>query len=430
MNKITNDLLKETVYVKKLENGLNVYLCKKPGFKNNIGLFGTKYGSVDNEFIDILTNDTISVPDGVAHFLEHKLFEQEDSNALDLFSKIGVSANAYTSFDQTVYYFETVNKLNEGLELLIKLVSTPYFTDENVEKEKGIIAQEIKMYEDSADYVAYFNTLSAMYKKNPVRIDIAGTVESISNIDKETLYKCYNNFYNLNNMFLIVVGDMNIDEVIEKIETSIKKQNITISPNKEVVKLRKEEPETINTKKVEHEMEVYMPQVCVGYKAPVMNSKDALKTRIIGNIINEMYFSKLSSFFNNMYTQGILNEPLYFDYENGPSYSHFMISGATQKLEELEKELFEYIEEIKNDESNKYENDFEIAVKKKIGNTVLESDIVSESYRRIINSIINKYDIYEELDMLNKLKYIEVKEILKLLTSDKRVISIVKNKVK
>ena len=151
MRKITVNVsneLGEKTYTTTLDNGLKVYICKKEGFSKKIGLFGTKYGSLINDFVDITTGKRIKVPDGIAHFLEHKLFEKEGANALDLFSKMGVSSNAYTSFDQTVFYFETIDKFKESIEMLVKLIKEPYFTDENVEKEQGIIGQEIGMYDD------------------------------------------------------------------------------------------------------------------------------------------------------------------------------------------------------------------------------------------------------------------------------------------
>ena len=221
MNKIgleVSEELGESTFSTVLDNGLQVFICKKKGFNKKIGLFGTKYGSVVNDFIDITTGERMKVPDGIAHFLEHKLFEKEGANALDLFSKMGVSSNAYTSFDQTVYYFETSEKFEESIEMLVKLIKEPYFTDENVQKEQGIIGQEISMYDDDPSFKVYFNALRAMYQVNPVRIDIAGTIESISHITKDLLYTCYNTFYSPQNMFFIVVGDVDVDETFKIIE--------------------------------------------------------------------------------------------------------------------------------------------------------------------------------------------------------------------
>ena len=233
--------LDETTYSTTLSNGLNVYICKKPNFSKKIGMFGTKYGSVINDFIDITNGKRTKVPDGIAHFLEHKLFEKEGANALDLFSKMGVSSNAYTSFDQTVYFFETSEKFEESIAMLVKLIKEPYFTDENVKKEQGIIGQEISMYDDNPEFMVYFNALRAMYVKNPVRIDIAGTIDSISHITKEMLYTCYNTFYSPQNMFFLVVGDVDVDETINLIEDNIKKYETKV-PNTKIETFKEEEP--------------------------------------------------------------------------------------------------------------------------------------------------------------------------------------------
>ena len=315
MNKIDVDIskdLNETTYSTTLDNGLQVYICKKEGYNKKIGMFGTKYGSVINEFIDITNNKRVRVPDGVAHFLEHKLFEQEGANALDLFSKIGVSSNAYTSFDHTVYYFETIEKYEEALELLIKLVRTPYFTDENVEKEQGIIGQEISMYDDEPSYKVYFNTLQAMYNSNPVKIDIAGTIESISNITKDTLYTCYNTFYSLQNMFFIVIGDVDVEKTIKIIENNVNKYEKANKSKSDIVVFNSKEDKKVNKKLIEQSMDVYMQEVSIGYKLEIVEHQELIKRQIVADIISDMYFSKLSKFYENQYALGLLNDDISF----------------------------------------------------------------------------------------------------------------------
>lgn len=221
MEKIVNDILKEELYYEKLDNGLDVYFMPKKGFMKKFAVLATNYGSNELEFIPINENEKFRVNEGIAHFLEHKMFEQPDGgNAFDKFSKLGASANAYTNFTMTAYLFSCTDNFYESLEHLIDYVQTPYFTDENVEKEKGIIEQEIKMYNDDPDWNVYFNCLRAMYKDYPVNVDIAGTVESIYKITKDELYKCYNTFYNPGNMALFVVGDVEVDKVMESIKKS------------------------------------------------------------------------------------------------------------------------------------------------------------------------------------------------------------------
>ena len=325
MNKVEvsfSGKLDENTYKTVLSNGLEVYICKKSGFKKKIGMFGTKYGSVINDFVDIQTRNRLKVPDGIAHFLEHKLFEQEGANALDLFSKIGVSSNAYTTFDHTVYYFETIDKFNEGLELLIKLVKTPYFTDENVEKEKGIIAQEIKMYDDHPFWQVYMNAMKCLYKNNPVKLDIAGTVESISEIDKETLYYCYNTFYTPANMLMVVSGDFVPEELIEQIQSRlIKKDNV------DVERIYPQEPEEINEKEKIVEMAVNNPLFVIGFKDKVeKNKEEMVRKHIAIEILLYMLIGKSSSLYQDLYKNNLILAQPDLDYEFSKEYAHITIS--------------------------------------------------------------------------------------------------------
>ena len=180
--------------------------------------FATNYGSMDNRFIVPGEEEITEVPDGVAHFLEHKLFEQENGhNSLDVLSSLGVNANAYTTNNHTAYLYECTNNFYEALDEFMNYVQSPYFTDENVEKEKGIINQEIGMYDDQPDWKVYLNALDSLYVNNKVKLDPAGTVESVSKINKEILYKCYNNFYKLSNMAIVVVGDFEKEEIFNEI---------------------------------------------------------------------------------------------------------------------------------------------------------------------------------------------------------------------
>lgn len=421
------DMLDENTYVTKLNNGLKVYICKKKGFKKKIGMFGTKYGSITNDFVDINTNERIKVPDGIAHFLEHKLFEKEGQNALDMFSKIGVSSNAYTSFDQTVYYFETTNKFKESIELLVKLIKEPYFTDENVAKEQGIIGQEIMMYDDDPTSVVYMNTLAAMYQKNNVRIDIAGTIESISHITKDLLYICYNTFYNPANMFFIVVGDVDIEDTIKLIDDNIKKYESDNKPRiDEIKKFYEEEPLSIAKKEITKNMDIFMPLMCVGYKLNVVKKEEIVKRALIADIISDMYFSKITDFYKMEYDKSVLSDSISFMYEGTDTFSHVILTAESTKMEELQKDLFEYIEQIKNEDVD--EELFETIKNNKIGTMVSISDNLSVSYRRIIDSILCDIDIYCDVDLLKDITKEDVKEFLQLLSEDSKVVSVINPK--
>ncbi len=420
---INNEMLSENVYKTTLENGLEVYICVKKGFAKKIGMFGTRYGSIDNDFIDITTGNRVTVPDGVAHFLEHKLFEQEGSNALDLFTKEGISSNAYTSFDHTVYFFETIDKFQKGLEMLIKLVRTPYFTDENVKKEQGIIGQEISMYDDDPNFNVYFNTLRAMYVKHPIRIDIAGTIESISNIDKEVLYTCYNTFYNPNNMFIVIVGDVDVNITINIIEENIKIYEKNVQSEK-VTKFGVEEPSNILQKKIEKDMGIYMPQISIGYKMSSSQNNEIIKRVVVSDIISEMYFSKSSKFYETEYNKGIISEDIDFIYEGNKDFSHVIISTITTKTEELQKDIFDYIEKLKKEDIDT--DLFNNTKRRKIGENIVVSENLNNSYRRIIDSILNESKLYFDVEILNNITVKDIKDFLNTLDYTKAVISIVK----
>ncbi|WP_312640611.1 EF-P 5-aminopentanol modification-associated protein YfmH, partial [Hydrogenoanaerobacterium sp.] len=224
MNKtvISSERLGENYVKIKHSSGLTMLLCPKPQFSSAYALFGAEIGSIDTTFKTSKDNDFVTVPAGIAHYLEHKLFESEDGDAFERYAKTGASANAYTSFDKTAYLFSCADNFKESIEILLDFVTHPYFTEETVRKEQGIIGQEIKMYDDNPDWRVLFNLLGALYVNNPVRVDIAGTVESIAEIDADLLYRCYNTFYNLNNMVLVVAGNFEIDTVLEAADRILK----------------------------------------------------------------------------------------------------------------------------------------------------------------------------------------------------------------
>lgn len=205
MEKIENNKVKESLYKETLENGLTVMVIPRKGVRQKYIIFGTNFGSIDNTFVLPGETEEKTVPDGIAHFLEHKMFEQRSGvNSLDTLTAIGVNANAYTTNDHTAYLYEATDNFYEALDEFMDYVQNPYYTDENVEKEKGIIAQEINMYEDYPEWQTYLNAIKCMYKDFPVRLDIAGSVESITGITKEQLYLCYDNFYTPSNMAIAV----------------------------------------------------------------------------------------------------------------------------------------------------------------------------------------------------------------------------------
>lgn len=420
---IENNDLGEIVSKKVLSNGIEVYICQKKGFTKKIGMFGTKYGSIHNDFIDITTGKRTNVPDGIAHFLEHKLFEQEGSNALDLFSKEGISSNAYTSFDHTVYYFETIDKFEKALGMLIKLVKTPYFTEENVQKEQGIIGQEISMYDDDPNFNVYFNILRAMYVNHPVRIDIAGTIDSISQIDKDVLYTCYNTFYNPNNMFIVIVGDVEVENTMNIIEENLKlyKKNVI---SEKVMKFGVDEPNNIAKKRIEKDMGLYMPQISIGYKLAPVEKEEIIKREELADMVSKMFFSRSSSFFQEEYNKGNISDNIEFMYEGSKEFSHVIISTLSSKPDEIEKNIFEYINKLKDEEIDL--KLFENIKRSKIGKNIVASENLNSSYRRIIDTILHEGKLFYDIEVLNTVTAKDIKDFLNTLDYTKAVVSIVK----
>ncbi|HCE12568.1 MAG TPA: peptidase M16, partial [Enterococcus sp.] len=221
MNKKVYQQINETLYEEVLDNGLTVYLLPKIDFHKTYGLFSTNYGSIDNHF-GYHPDDLKQVPDGIAHFLEHKLFEKEDGDVFQKFGQQGASANAFTSFTKTSYLFSATDQIQKNLMTLLDFVQAPYFTEETVEKEKGIIGQEIQMYDDDPNWQQFFGIIKNLYPKHPLHIDIAGTVTSIADITAEDLYLCYNTFYHPSNMVLFIVGNIDPEETMTWIKENQK----------------------------------------------------------------------------------------------------------------------------------------------------------------------------------------------------------------
>ena len=327
--KIENSYLKETMYIGEHESGLGVFVIPKKGCVKKYATFATKFGSVNNSFVPLGEEDAITIPDGVAHFLEHKMFEQPDgSDAFGEFSKYGANANAFTSFNLTCYLFSCTEHFNESFCHLLSYVQTPYFTEENVAKEQGIIGQEIRMYDDDGQWLVMFNMLKALYKENPVRIDIAGTVESIAKIDAETLYKCYNTYYNPSNMVVCVVGDVDPEEVFDLVDKNIKKDR----PSGRVKSIFPDEPREICRKYIEAKASVSIPLFNIGFKDNYLKSGDeVLKREIAVEIISRILFGRSSELYTNLYEEGLINEEFATDNSTEQEFACAVICGESEK---------------------------------------------------------------------------------------------------
>ncbi|MBR3003236.1 MAG: insulinase family protein [Clostridia bacterium] len=422
MQVIENLKVKEKLYTEKLLNGLTVMIIPKPGILKKYIIWGTNYGSNDSTFVVPGEEKETVVPEGVAHFLEHKMFEQESGiNSLDTLTSLGVEANAYTTNDHTAYLFECTDNFYEALDEFMDYVQHPYFTDENVEKEKGIIGQEIMMYDDYPEWQVYLNTMKAMYHNNPIKIDITGTIETISHIDKEILYKCYNTFYNPGNMAIVICGDFEPEKIIEE----IKKRLLPNTANGEIKRIYPEEPETIVQERIEQQMEVSQSLYSIGIKDKIVSKDSIVKRHIAIEIILNIVCGKSSELYKNLYNEGIIFGTPSADYEFSEKYAHVLISGQSTNPEEVYKRFKNEVQKIKNNGIN--QDDFERIKKKIYGIYTKEYNDVADIARMFLSDYfkgINSFDYIEEIDTVN-IEY--TNQVAKELFDDKKmVLSVVK----
>ncbi|CDQ40052.1 MULTISPECIES: EF-P 5-aminopentanol modification-associated protein YfmH [Virgibacillus] len=365
MNKHTYQDMDETLYTNKLDNGLTVCLLPKPEMAKTHALFTTNYGSIDLHFTPIGKEQVISVPEGVAHFLEHKLFESEKGDVFADFSKQGASANAYTSFTKTAYLFTATDQIEKNVETLIDFVQDPYFTEESVEKEKGIIAQEIKMYDDQPDWQSFMGTIKAMFKNHPVNVDIAGTVDSINQITKDDLYTCYNTFYHPENMILFVAGNFNPEDMMKLIERNQAKKSF-----KEMESLKREfpeEPSAVAAKTKKITMPVSIAKCTVGIKnlANGLSSDAFLKKDILQDMIMDHFFSKGGAFYQQLYSEQLIDDSFFFETNLDRDFGYTLIGSNTEQPEAFASLLKKMLLEMKNTTLSQAE--FDRMKKKKIG---------------------------------------------------------------
>ena len=399
MKIIENSKVKEKVYIEKMENGLTVMCIPKTGIQKKFIIWGTHYGSNDSKFIVPGETEVTEVPKGVAHFLEHKMFEQENGkNSLDVLTNIGVSANAYTTNDHTAYLYECTDKFYEALDEFMDYVQHPYFTDKNVEKEKGIIGQEIKMYDDYPEWKVYLNALEAMYHSHPVKLDITGTIETIADIDKEILYKCYNTFYNPGNMCLVVCGDFEP----EKIMIEIKDRLIEKADNGEIKRIYEKEEKSIVKEKIEQNMDVSMPLYTIGIKDKDVGTKEKVKKHIAIEILLNLLIGESSKLYDKLYKKSVIFSMPSIDYEFADDYGHVLISGGATNPEEVYEEFKNEISNFKNNGINK--KDFERIKKLIYGEYVKEYNDVTDIARMFLSDYmkgINSFDYLEEIETVN-----------------------------
>ncbi|NLM96515.1 MAG: insulinase family protein [Halanaerobiaceae bacterium] len=400
MVKIYNEIIKESIFKEKLDNGLTVLMMPRAGYNKNYGIFAANCGSIDNKFYHPETNEPVEVPDGIAHFLEHKLFESQKEDVFSAFASLGASANAFTNYNMTAYLFHTSDNFLESLETLIDFVQDPYFTDENVEKEKGIIAQEIKMYDDDPDYQVYKNMITGLYHQFPIRIDIAGTVDSIYKIKKEDLNLCYNTFYNPGNMLLFLTGNFDPDKVIEIIKEKQIKKDLANYP--EIKRIYPDEPAYVNQKIITKKMDVSQPLFRLGIKETLIPDSPAelVKQEIGTLMLLDLLIGKSTGLYQDLYTEGLLDDYYVNYYVLEKEYGYAVIGGRTRDpdllFERIRNGLRKGIKEIKTE-------DFDRIYRKTLGEFIENFNSFETVATEFISYYFKGINFFEIMDIIKEI---------------------------
>ena len=406
-------------YVKAtLDNGLQIFILEKPLYKSAYAIFGTKYGSIDTAFsVDGVKTE---VPEGIAHFLEHKLFESEDGDAFTKFAKTGAYANAFTSFDKTCYLFSCSDNFYENLDILLNFVQSPYFTKETVEKEQGIIGQEIRMYDDSPAWRVMFNMLMSMYHNHPVRIDIAGTVESIAEIDHNLLFRCYNTFYNPSNMFICIAGNVDTDACLKQIEENIK-------PSKaiELTRITADEPYNVVESYTEQALEVAQPMFCFGFKEEY-KGEISLKEKIITSLLLGIISGEASPLYRELTNKGLINDEFDTEHFCGNGYSALLFEGESKDPKAVADAIIDEINRLKTEGIDR--KLFSAVRAGMYGSAIRLFNNVESIAMQLTDCAMNGYGLFDEIKYLKSVTAEDVMKKLNSLDAKNTVLSVIKPK--
>ncbi len=400
--------LKECLYTAVHDSGLKIAIMPKRGYSKSYAIFGTHFGSVDNLFSAPGKTEKTVLPDGIAHFLEHKLFEQPDgSNVFESYAKHGANANAYTSFHVTAYLFESTQDVEENLGILLDFVQKPYFTDENVAKEQGIIGQEIGMYDDDPDWQLMMGFLGGMFYEHPVRIDIAGSVESISKITKETLYDCYHTFYNLSNMCLFIIGDVDPEKLGDFIDERLLQKE---RADGEIKRFYGSEPLSVYQKEVRKKLDVSVPMFMLGFKDPDCGyeGKALLKKDLELSIICELLFGKTSPLYTELYEGGYILGGMDSETACEVLYGYVSLVGESRQPEKVRDMVFEGIKKVQ--QTGLCEADVERVRRAMTGQYIRQFNNLNAVAHQYIAQVFNDISLFDfpavmadiTLDDLNK----------------------------
>ncbi|MFB9770173.1 EF-P 5-aminopentanol modification-associated protein YfmH [Lactiplantibacillus modestisalitolerans] len=412
----------EACYQTQLANGLTVTLLPKAGFHKTYATFTTNYGSIDNTFVPAGETDLKRFPDGIAHFLEHKMFEKADHDAFQTFGAYGASANAFTSFTKTSYLFSATQHLRENLETLLDFVQDPYFTSQTVEKEKGIIGQEIEMYDDDPSWRLYFGMIGNLYPNHPLQYDIAGTTDSIAKITADDLYAAYRTFYHPQNMTLFVVGNLDPTEVLGWIE-----QNQAAKTFADFQPIERKIPATaadghdiIPYRAIE--MPVSRAKSIVGVKGltPIENGQPALKYRAAVNVLLEMLFGDTSKDYLRLYDQGIIDDTFGYDFELQSGFNFVTFSGETDDPAKFDAAVIDVLENWQAALAD--QGDLLALVKKEmIGRVVFMANSLEAIANRYDQRLFGSATLFDESAVIEQLTLADINAVAAQLLTSKAI---------
>lgn len=418
---IVSKLMGDSYFKIKHPSGLDILVCEMSGFSSTEALFGTRYGSINTMFKTKSDKDYTVVPEGIAHFLEHKLFENEDSDVFELYAKTGASANAFTSFDKTCYLFGCSENWQESLRILLSFVQSPYFTKESVAKEQGIIGQEINMCNDDPSWRVFFNMLRSMYHNHPVRIDIAGTIESIAQIDADLLYKCYNTFYNLHNMVLVIAGNVNVDEVLKIADEELKP-----CENIELETVFPDEPYEVAVKEIHENRPVGVPMFNIGIKCKPLNGYASVKAEMEADTVMNILCDTSSPLYKEMMDEGLINSTFGTEVFCGDGFFSLIFSGESDRPKEVMDRIFKEIEKAKTEGLD--EEHFEIIKKSNYGHSIKKWNGPNYVANSLINSYFSGVSGFDAFEILSEMKYEDVQRCLcEMFDTENYVLSIIES---
>lgn len=422
MKTVDSAVLHEKYYEIDHKSGLKIFVMPKEHYSSAYAVIGTRYGSIDTKFKRSDRSDFVTVPEGIAHFLEHKLFESEELDAFTRYAETGASANAYTSFDKTCYLFQCTDRFEDSLRILLDFVTHPYFTKETVEKEQGIIGQEITMYYDVPGWMSTFNLLKCLYKNHPVRIDIAGTVDSISHITDKLLYDCYNTFYNLNNMALAVVGNVDVDSVLAVCDEVLKK-----SADVKIERAFEQEPREIVKSYEEYHLSVGMPVFSFGYKEECKTPMRTVKELIEMNVLLEVLAGETSPLYTSLFEKGLINSSFSKEYFVGNGYEAVIFDGESNNAAEVAQEIKAEVENLR---TNGFSDErFEAARRSLYGKEIMSYNDIDDVANSMIASCFGGFGVFDALEIYKSVQKSDIEKLLaEKLNEQYSALSIVKSK--